>query len=155
MNSTKVLPQSNTQQQPQADSSKRAKSSKEKLFLNMLPPLTIYMAYQGYIVYNHTQRLNAEYGHCFTEESNHWTSFFGSFALYAVTMGPCTEWGATMFQKIIPYEKFPLGSKVRQDKAEFMADKAYRLMLYIIFTVCGFNLFKDTPYLHTNLLGTQ
>jgi hypothetical protein len=58
------------------------------------------------------------------------------------------------FEKIVSKKKFPEGSKQRRVKTETLAERAYRLFIYLTFTVTGYLIMKEGPYLHSLLFGT-
>lgn len=55
----------------------------------------------------------------------------------------------------LPKDKFPKDSKLRSDKAEIMAERVYKMAIYVLTTVVMFYLMKVGGYLHYYLLGDQ
>ena len=48
----------------------------------------------------------------------------------------------SLFMKSLPKAKFPVGSKLREAKAELMAERVYKLFIYITTTLMLFFVLK-------------
>ena len=60
-----------------------------------------------------------------------------------------------LFLRILPEKKFPFGSKVREDKAEMIAERMYKLFVYTISSIGILFVLKKGGFLHVLLLGDQ
>lgn len=58
-----------------------------------------------------------------------------------------------VYNKILPLEKFPMGSEARKNKAEICAERVFRLFVYLASTICGYLILKESQYLHVYLTG--
>lgn len=61
----------------------------------------------------------------------------------------------SLFMKSLPKGKFPQGSKLREAKAELMAERVHKLFIYISTTVMLFFVLKQSNFLHRLLQGDQ
>jgi hypothetical protein len=69
-------------------------------------------------------------------------------------MIPVQTWFKGFFEKIVSTKKFPEGSKQRRVKTATLAERIYRLFIYLTFTVMGYLIMKEGPYLHSLLFGS-
>jgi len=60
-----------------------------------------------------------------------------------------------MFMKMLPVEKFPIGSKIRYEKAEMISERMYKLFIYTISSIGIYFVIKRGNFLHTALTGDK
>ena len=58
-----------------------------------------------------------------------------------------------MFLKVLPAAKFPYNTKLREEKAEMIAERMYKIFVYTISSVGILFVLKKGGYLHILLLG--
>jgi very-long-chain ceramide synthase len=75
--------------------------------------------------------------------------------LLAVLQFPIQAASRSHFERALPVSKFPKGSKERRVKVQMMAERMYRLFLYLAFTLLGLWILKQGNFLHRYLLGSE
>ena len=60
-----------------------------------------------------------------------------------------------LFEHTISTVKFEAGSVNRKVKVEILAERFYRLFLYIAFTLTGLWILRQSDFLHQFLLGSE
>lgn len=67
--------------------------------------------------------------------------------------GPLEGFVAAFARKVIPVGKFPIGSKLREQKIEEFAERPYKIITHTFFSIAMYNILKDGNFLHTQLWG--
>ena len=120
----------------------------------MTPPAVAWALYEGSNLPGYIRTLQKDYPQCYKSNENRVMLFIITWIILTVTMIPVQAWFKGYFEKIVSKKKFPEGSKQRRVKTETLAERAYRLFIYLTFTVTGYLIMKEGPYLHSLLFGT-
>lgn len=80
--------------------------------------------------------------------------FFSFLAIFVFLMGKSKDILVSYFNKTLSTDLFPLESVSREKKVDLMAEKLPRVILHIFFSVGGWLILYDSPWLHTSLGGT-
>ena len=61
----------------------------------------------------------------------------------------------SLFFKTLPQEKFPYGTKARDLKAQMIAERVFRCLVYCTTSIAIFWSLKRSNFLHRHLTGTE
>ena len=60
----------------------------------------------------------------------------------AILMIPTEHLAKSFFMRILPVDKFPIGTKTRDIKAKLMAERMFRFIVYSVFSLMNFWILK-------------
>jgi very-long-chain ceramide synthase len=75
--------------------------------------------------------------------------------LLAVLQWPIQAAARSHFERALPEIKFPKGSKDRLIKVNMMAERTYRFLLYLSFTILGLLIGNQGKFLHRYIFGNE
>lgn len=84
----------------------------------------------GINLYGYSQMLRDEKPECYQTNENYWQLFVGTWAVLLITMHPVQALAYPFFQRTLPSEKFPHGSKAREIKAQISSERLFRCLVY-------------------------
>ena len=99
--------------------------------------------------------LRKEAPECMEENKNKHLLFCATIIFTMTAMYPIKKLSRELFLYIIPTKKFPVGTKMRLTKAEMMAERVYKFLVYCITTTWLFAILKNSNFLHNKLAGDQ
>lgn len=99
--------------------------------------------------------LRREAPKCMEENKNKYHLFSTAFVFCIIAMYSIQDFSRKLFYYIIPTKKFPMGSKIRQTKADMLSERVYKLLFESITSIWLFCIMKDSKFLHKFLLGDQ
>ncbi|CDW85563.1 lag1 longevity assurance [Stylonychia lemnae] len=121
-------------------------------------PLALYAfsqtMYQLYMLPNYVEYLKNESPGCYYTNPNKLSLFVGVLFIQICIQFPVMSITRSIFMKILP-DKFPVGSKIREEKAEVIGERMYKLFIYSIATIGQFFILKQSKFLHVLLWGDQ
>ena len=115
---------------------------------------TSWIGYEAFNVYNYNHKLQTERPDCYLQIHNDKLYFLIYLSIFAITMGKIKTMLIEFFGKHLPTDVFPVGSVSRDKKIDLMAEKLPRTILHIFFTIAGWLIVYNSPWLHTSLGGT-
>jgi hypothetical protein len=128
---------------------------KDFLFYGLIPPVILYAIYEGVLQIGYAQALSQTYPECYKPNPYLKELFFGTHVLLLILMIPTQHLAKSIFLRVLPVEKFPVGSKTRLIKAEIMSERMFRFILYSVFSLANFWILKQSNFLDKLLLGSE
>jgi hypothetical protein len=98
--------------------------------------------------------LREEAPECMAVNPNRMVLVIGSIIIQLCLQYP-VQIGAKRFFMISLPKSFPVGTKMRESKAELLAERGYKFIIHIVTTIMLFWILKNSNFLHRNLLGDQ
>eukprot|EP00347_Sterkiella_histriomuscorum_P000451 403375818 len=128
---------------------------KTYLFYPLSIILTSWAIYQVFLLKSHVDFIKNEAPECTQSNPNKLELMGGMVFLQVCLQYPVQSIAKSMFLKSLPQNKFPLGSKLRLEKAEMVAERIYKFFIQSVSTVGMFFILKQGNFLHSLLLGNQ
>lgn len=125
------------------------------LFYPLLAVFTLLAIYKIIQLKELVDYLKQESPDCNKTNPYFWELVGGTFVLLMCIQFPVQLITKAMFLKILPAAKFPFYSKLREEKAEMVAERMYKIFVYTISSVGILFVLKKGGYLHILLLGDQ
>ncbi len=115
---------------------------KDVLLYGLCVPSGLYAIYEGMHLMSYISYIKEHNPDCYASNPNRVEFFFGTMLLLAVLQFPIQAASRSHFERALPVSKFPKGSKERRVKVQMMAERMYRLFLYLAFTLLGLWILK-------------
>jgi hypothetical protein len=131
------------------------KELKDVILYGLCVPCGIYAIYEGFKLMGYISYIKENNPECYVPNPSRIEIFFGTIFVLAVLQFPLQAASRIYFERVLPENKFPKGSKERQVKVQMMAERMYRLFLYLAFSLIGFWIMKQGNFLHKYLLGSE
>jgi hypothetical protein len=128
---------------------------KDMLLYGLSVPAAIYAVYEGTNVVGYIGTLKDQHSECYKPNPNRVELFFGTMIALTLLSFPIQAAARGFYDRQLPESKFPKGSKSRRVKAEMMAERTFRLFIYIAVTLLGLWIMKQSTFLHKYLLGND
>ena len=84
---------------------------------------------------------------------NMMTLIIGTIFIQICLQIPVQRVSLQLFMISLPQKNFPIGSKIRKEKAEMLAERVYKLIIHTATTGANFFILKNSTFLKRNLLG--
>ncbi len=111
---------------------------KDILFYTLALVATPWTVKQGYNLVHYSNALREEAPECYQSNPYFLQLFFGTCAILTVVMIPVQAVARSLFYGLLPADKFPVGSKARLVKAEIIAERVFRLLVYCTTSIALF-----------------
>jgi hypothetical protein len=128
---------------------------KDILLYGLSVPAAIYSVYEGINLIGYVGILKEQHAECYKPNPNRLELFIGTMIALTLLSFPIQAAARSFYDRQLPELKFPKGSKSRRVKAEMMAERTFRLFIYIAVTIMGFWIIKQSTFLHKYLLGND
>ena len=115
---------------------------KDILLYALCVPSGIYAVYEGIHLMSYISYIKEHNAECYAPNPNRAWFFFGTMILLAILQFPIQAVSRSYFERALPENKFPKGTKERRVKVQMMAERMYRLFLYLGFSLLGFLIMK-------------
>jgi len=66
---------------------------------------------------------------------------------------PLEIYAASTFRKLLPTAKYPLSTKLREQKLEDLQERPYKVITHIFFTAWIYSILKESTFLHVQMGG--
>lgn len=126
---------------------------KDILLYGLCVPSGLYALYEGTNLFGYISQLKSESADCYRPNPNRFELLFGTILALSVLSFPIQAAARGFYDRQLPETKFPAGSKARRVKVEIMAERTFRLFIYIAVTLLGLWIMKQSTFLHKYLLG--
>jgi hypothetical protein len=104
---------------------------------------------------NYIWYLKAEYPECTQTNDNYALIFFSTILVLYFLKAPIEQTSTKFFMKVIPERKFPLGSEGRQQKADMLGERIFKLIHNLFCVASLFYIMKrpDCDFHDVRILG--
>eukprot|EP00347_Sterkiella_histriomuscorum_P006081 403354139 len=126
---------------------------KSCLFQGLSVLLTCWAVYQIIKLKSYVDILRNEAPECTQGNTNTFELMIGVTFIQICVQYPVQRIAKMMFSSSLPMHKFPLGSKIRHEKAEMIAERVYKFFMYTCSSIGIFFVLKQGNFLHKYLMG--
>jgi hypothetical protein len=110
--------------------------------------------YEGYNVISYVQTLKSEHGDCYHTNPQLLSLFLYTQLILIGFMIPIQTFSKKIVMRLLPAGKFPIGSKLRDYKADNVSEKIFRLFVYTTLSAMDHHILKQSNFLDKQLGGT-
>jgi hypothetical protein len=73
-----------------------------------------------------------------------------------IVKSPMEHFSTEVFSRALPYKKFPLGSELRESKAQMLGERIFKLVINVTVVALLYKILlqEDCNFLHTYLGGS-
>ncbi|CDW74039.1 asc1-like protein [Stylonychia lemnae] len=115
-------------------------------------PISIY---QGVKLREYVNYIKDEKPDCTHTNPQFLQLFFGTWVVIINFMIPVQFVAKSLFLKVLPQKKFPIGSSTRDTKAQIIAERVFRFFVYCGTSLALFWNLKQSNFMHKGLMGSE